>query len=268
MHEGYLQSLRAALQAYQQEGELDAYLVARDEIRRFEKERSLRKEHLVGEPKDLAWLQQFFIGSSFETAHQIAEKHTALLLPLQRSLTRAGKIDEALRVRQVVAEIRNQHKEAYEWALARQKEGVPSIPAASLAGLYKRDMALADRMLRGKTYRIEGRLADFGIDMSNGRIFRIVLGDAAVGALKVEGEFSMTDYLFKTSSAGERMTATIERHNSDQFLPLSLHRGATFSFIGQIDGKHLNVKVAKAGIPEDAWKPRPKPAGAQTTKTP
>lgn len=259
VHEGYLQSMRAAMASYQQDGDLDAFLAARDEIRRFEKERTLRKENLIGAPKDLAWLQQFFLDNAFEAAHQVAQKHLGLLAPVQRQLTREGKIDEAIRVRQVAAEIRNQQKDAFEWAAARQKQGgIPSISATSLIGLYRRDAAMADRLLKGKTYLIEGRLADFALDMSNGNVFRISLGDSGVNQLKAQGEFLMSQYDFKSVGAGERMQARIQRVGRDDLLPINLQHGGTFSFSGQIDGKHLNVRIINAQIPESLWKPKPK----------
>jgi|GEM_PF-1388869 len=257
-HLTYRGLLQSSMEFYQKEGDLDGFLAARAELQRFDKEKTVASKHLVAEPRDLAWEQSFLLNNAQSSILEIVEKHAAALLPQQRRLTQTGKIEEAIKVRQQIQEIRAL---ARDWAPPATEEGAKPpdfVPAGVLARLYQRDPQRMDLMIKGRRVLVEGTVHDFAIDSSNGSVFRIILSDRGEPPLKVECPFDIQAYTFRRTSGGDRAYATIERKDSTNHLPITIAKGTRFSVEGVIQGRHLNILLSQVSIPLDSWKERPK----------
>lgn len=258
LQRSYLDTLKDALKAYQQEGDLDGYLAAQGEIKRFETAKTIKPENFVSDPAELAWQQGFYYTSQQETILGIANQHIQNLLPEQQRLTREGKIDEAIKIRAQISAIRSQYKDVYQWQAARDKAPQKTVmPAGVLIKFYGRDQIQADRLLNGKKILVEGQVVDLSTDSSNGGIFLISLQDRPGGQARLVAQVMLEDYNIRRVSGGERMTAHFDRRDSNQFEPHIVSRGDKIQLEGTIIGRHIHVNMARCRFPDSVWKPKP-----------
>ncbi len=265
LQRNYLATLKEAAKFYQQEGDLDSYLAAQEEIKRFEASRVVKPENYVSSPADLAWQQGFYFASHHNTILDISERYIHVLLPEQRRLTQLGKIEEALKIRTQISAIRNQFKDAYTWQINREKNPqITIMPASALIQFYHRDPVQADRLLKDKKISVEGIVADLAMDSSNGNIFHVTLQDRNTGQTRIDAQFHLENYSIRRISGGERVAATFERKDSDLYQPYQVARGDKIQIEGTLSGRHININLLKCRIPDDLWKLKT----ASTTPTP
>jgi hypothetical protein len=107
-HESYEEALKELAKRSQDEGDLDATLAIKKELGRYESERSVSAEDVVEKPIRLKQLQDSWIqlhnSEMLEDARQtiaLGERYGQALAHLQKTFTRDGKLDEAVKVREV-----------------------------------------------------------------------------------------------------------------------------------------------------------------------
>jgi len=267
LQRNYLATLKEAANFYQQEGDLDAYLAAQEEIKRFEASKVVKPENYVSSPADLAWQQGFYFASQHQTILDITGRYIQVLLPEQRRLTQLGKIEEALKIRTQITTIRNQFKEAYAWQVNREKNPQVSImPASALIQFYQRDPAQADRLLKDKPIVVEGIVSDLTMDSSNGNLFHVFIQNRQTGQTRIDAQFQLENYSIRRISGGERVAATFERKDSDLYQPYQVAKGDKIQIEGTLTGRHININLLKCRIPDDLWKL--KTPAATTPRTP
>jgi hypothetical protein len=105
----YAAALRALQKARQVAGDLDGWTVVNSELKRFEKARALTRDDIVNSPAELAELQRRQVetvaASRAECGKEVlslTEKYTSHLLGMQKQLTRAGNMEEALAAREEI----------------------------------------------------------------------------------------------------------------------------------------------------------------------
>jgi hypothetical protein len=266
LQRNYLATLKEAAKFYQQEGDLDAYLAAQEEFKRFEASKIVKPENYVSSPADLAWQQGFYYASLHNTILDITRQYTEVLLLEQRRLTQLGKIEEAIKIRTQITAIRNQYKDAFAWQANREKNPqITIIPASALIQFYHRDPVQADRLLKDKKILVEGIVADLTMDTSNGTIFHVTMQDLNTGQTRVDAQFHLDDYTVRRVPGGDRVAATFERKDSDLYLPFHLAKGDKIQVEGTLAGRHININLMKCRIPDDLWKLKTAPAATPRT---
>jgi len=105
----YVLDLKSLQKRAQTAGDLESWMAIQSELERFEKERLVRAASLVKEPAPLLELQQKYVDSDIkiEKARSdelaaMTEKYLAALVRLQANLTKAGQIQDALKVNEEV----------------------------------------------------------------------------------------------------------------------------------------------------------------------
>ncbi len=103
----YVTVLRALQKARQTAGDLDGWTVVNTELKRFSEDRGLTADDIVTTPVELAELQKRQVAavSALRSDYSkevlsLTEKYTSHLLDMQKELTRAGKMEEALAARE------------------------------------------------------------------------------------------------------------------------------------------------------------------------
>lgn len=105
----YGTALRALQKVRQTAGDLDGWTAVNDEIKRFGETRRLAEDDVVRSPAELARLQEQYVkmASKLGADHgrevlELTEKYTSHLLDMQKELTRAGRMEEALAAREEI----------------------------------------------------------------------------------------------------------------------------------------------------------------------
>jgi len=105
----YVAALRALQKARQAAGDLDGWAAVDAEIKRFGKARQLTEDDIVPSPAELAQLQERCVSTSADLRSEystevlsLTEKYTSHLQNVQKELTQAGKIEEAIAAREEI----------------------------------------------------------------------------------------------------------------------------------------------------------------------
>jgi len=183
--EQYVAALKAVQKRLQSSGNLEGWKAAQDELTRFNQDRQLREEHFVADPADLRAIQEKYAAVPGEVEANersrlgvLTRKYADRLTALQKKLTIAGKMDDALAVRQEIARITPQLEEladtggqapkAAEKPPARQQEAerppsaapplatLPKVPMPAGAKLYDSLTAPAVEHFTFKTLKLSG----------------------------------------------------------------------------------------------------------------
>ncbi len=122
----YVKALTVMQQKMQEAGNLDGWQMANKEIERFKSERTLNELDFNGEAPDVEKIQRNFMEArnGYEASHaklvlNLRDRYVDHLSELQKRRTRAGKIEDALRVKEEVDRINvSEAVSAAEFAMA------------------------------------------------------------------------------------------------------------------------------------------------------
>lgn len=140
---------------YQKAADLEGALAVRRERARLQEERGLAEANLVEEPKQLRAFQDQFLQNQQRLVVQAVNNALPRMVELKRSLTVAGKLDDAVRVRDEIRRI----QQAY---LPEMRSGEGEVVTAEeLAGAYAANAERADVAYRGRKLVVRGRVVSF-----------------------------------------------------------------------------------------------------------
>lgn len=250
----YKSDLQKLLKEFQAAGDLDSYLVVRDEIARFDKTPQIPSSSVVKTPGMLAILQGDHRRGSFLKTNEAVARNLGILLPRQRALTREGKIDDALAVRSVVMSIQSAFKESLDWGgTVDSLSPVYEVGAGSLILGYYKIEDMANRLFTGKRILVEGTISSFDQDFSNGTHFNVFMKDE-------EGNQNMVQFVFKSSDVDIKRTrpegietASFTKKGDATKGPFTMKAGMRMKIEGLCTGKHLHVNMADVVIPDGYW---------------
>ncbi len=139
----YLQALKELQEQYRKEGDIEGWQAVEQEIKRFQSDRTVNRNTLVTEPAGLRVLQESWVDvvaiytlQKSQDIMALTRKYTEYLGGLQKELTIAGQIEDALAVNKEMKEVQdNPVVLAAEFAIAeweaRKAAQTPSPPAST-----------------------------------------------------------------------------------------------------------------------------------------
>jgi hypothetical protein len=263
LNQDYKNSLRELLREFQNVGDLDSFLVVREEITRFDKSPQIAASNIVKEPELLSILQMDCQSSCYEGTNKIVKRHINTLTPTQISLTRAGKIDEAVAVRAKVRAIQAAYKDSLAWdTTSRLAPRTYKVASESLIMGFSRTEALAQRLFQDRRLLVSGVIGKLDRDFAHGDLFNVYFSSPEGFDMQVQFSFKTSEVEVKRAQVGGQEVAVFTKKGDKEKGPLTLKPGMSLEIEGRCEGKHLNVNLVEVSIPDSYWpvvKPVEKP---------
>lgn len=246
----YEKELKEMLTEFQMEGNLEAYLAVREEIRRFERDPTLHSSNLVDFPEELRFLQLEHIRLDLEIVADAVLGFSELLNPKKRELTIAGKIDEAIVVMNQVSTIREKFKPQLDELRDQLSVDIIPISAENLAKAYARNENRANRMYMGKTVRVTGNVRRIDQSLTDRYDYKIELTAGehrvpVVVTLNTKGEKKKPDL---TGIGSNQQFILMDGEDK-----LTLRVGMKITVDGICQGSHVGVQINDITVEEKFW---------------
>jgi tRNA_anti-like len=234
----YETALQELLSNAQKAADLEAALAIRDEIRRAANDGTLTAKQLVATPASLRTLQQQTMERLQDLVSQLVQETLPRLLEMKKTLTVAGRLDEALAVRGEIERLQNTH--------------LPIVPASdtqvtsaeTLLTAYAADRTRADKIYKGQRILVRGLVGGYRPDPADARIFHLFLTGGASGG-------------WVQAILGEDLRCREERHPRNGSVlvitpgtgePVRVQKGQTFELRGTCEGFDETVRLTKCEL--------------------
>jgi hypothetical protein len=239
-YEKRLLELRAG---FQKAGDLEGALAVRSEEQRTlaDPERPLESRHLVEEPRSLKELQLELLGKQSEMISQIVLEAVPKLVEMKKTLTVAGKLDEAVEVRTAIQRLQEATSPAQRLSAGAQ------VTAEEVYQAYQSSKDRADKIYRGVKVLLRGRVAGVRPDPRESGALTLVLFGGVEGAL-VDCAFPTGEYRVREERQGQVVVYVVAHGNNDAGA-LRLQRGAVAEFTGKCDGLDGGLRFSGCGLP-------------------
>jgi hypothetical protein len=239
-YEKKLVELRAV---FQKAADLEGALAARAEEQRIlsEPERPLESRHLVEEPRSLKELQLELIGKQTEMIGQIVSEAVPKLVEIKKTLTVAGKLDEATEVRSAIQRLQD--------AMSPPQRVAPNaqISVEDVYQAYQSSRERADKIYRGVKVLLRGRVAGVRPDPREPGALTLVLFGGVEGAL-VDCAFPLGEYRVREERQGQTVVYVVAHGNNDAGA-LRVSRGGVAEFLARCDGSDGGLRFSGCGLP-------------------
>jgi hypothetical protein len=239
-YEKKLQELRAS---FQKAADLEGALAVRSEEQRIasEPERPLEARHLVEEPRGLKEVQAELLSKQSEMIAQIVLEAVPKLVEMKKTLTIAGKLDEAVEVRSAIQRLQDATTPAQ-----RLPNGA-FVSAEEVYQSYQSSKERADKIYRGVKLLLRGRVAGIRPDPREPGAVTLVLYGGLEGAL-VDCAFPQGEYRVREERQGQSIVYVVGHTNNDSGA-LRVQRGAVAEFMGRCDGSDGGIRFSGCSLP-------------------
>lgn len=154
----YDDGLRELQNQFQKSADLEGALVVRSERERADKEKSLTEKQFVEEPRTLRLQQQQTLAKLNELISALVNEAVPKLVEIKKSLTIAGNLDDAVKVRTLIAKLQDDH-------LRMERPGNGDlITAEALTQAYAADRSRADKTYKGVRMIVKGAVGTVRTD--------------------------------------------------------------------------------------------------------
>jgi tRNA_anti-like len=226
---------------FQKAADLEGALAVRAERERLKTEQSLNDGDLVDEPKALRALQTQFLAREQELVGQLVRDALPKLIEYKKTLTVAGKLDEALAVRTAIENLQN------NLPVVRPQAGT-IIPTETLIQAYSGDRPRADKTYKGQKITIHGVIGGYRQDPADARNFLIYLTGGQNGGW-VQCSFSSPDYRFREETGSFGATSlVITSKNSET--SVKVQKGQAMDIRGTCQGLDEVVRLNRCDLPK------------------
>lgn len=227
---------------YQKAADLENALVIRGEQQRLttEVEQPLSERNVIEEPRALKEAQLELLQKQSEMIAQVVQISVPKLVEVKKSLTVAGKLDEAVEVRAAIARLQEVN------APARTVSNNTAVTADEVVREYQASRERADTLYKGPRLLIRGKVAGVRPDPRDPSASTLVLFGGAEGVL-VDCAFSSADYRVREERVGQNVVYVVARTNNDPNV-LRLTRGAQAEFYGKYDGAEGVVRFTGCSL--------------------
>lgn len=237
-YEDALGELQATLQ---KAADLEGALTVRAERQRVTKEHTLFERDYVAEPKSLRALQVQHVTKMQELVAQVVAEVLPKLIELKKSMTVAGKLDDAVAVRTAIEKLQNSHV-----PVARPEAGTV-VPAETLLVAYSGDRARADKTYKGQKIVVRGAISGFRVDPADARSYQIYLTGGS-GSGFVQCAFSMNTFRFREEkNAFGAVTLAISAADGDG-PTLRVQKGQPLDIRGTCEGLDEVVRLGRCEV--------------------
>ena len=235
----YEDSLLELQTSFQKTADLESALAARAERQRVAAERALNDKHLVNEPKALRALQQATMQRMLDLTTQLVQETLPKLVEFKKSLTVAGKLDEALTVRGAIEKLQNVHV-----PLVKAEAG-SIVAAETIVTAYGADRARADKTYKGQKLTVRGIVGGFRPDVADAKVWLVYLTGPGGGGW-VQCTFSGEVRVREEKAAfGASVLVLSTREDTAR-----LQKGQTVEVRGTCEGFDETVRLTHCEVPK------------------
>lgn len=236
----YETSLQDLLQTAQKGANLEAALAIRSELRRVSSEGTLTEKQVVTAPNSLRVLQQQTRERMQDLITQLVQETLPRLVEMKRSLTVAGRLDEAVAVRNEIERLQNNH--------------LPVVPASDLQVTtvealliaYGADRQRADKIYKGQRILVRGLVGGYRPDPANARVFHLFLAGAG-GAAGGWVQAILGEEMHCQEERSTRNGSTLVIAPGDGE-PVRVQKGQTFELRGVCEGFDETVRLTRCQL--------------------
>jgi len=225
----------------QKAADLEGALAVRAERERLKTEQSLNDGDLVDEPKGLRALQSQYLAKEQELVGALVRETLPKLIEYKKSLTIAGKLDEALAARAAIENLQNN-------VPVMKPQAGTVIPAESVLLAYSGDRPRADRTYKGQKITIHGVIGGYRQDPDDAKSFLIYLTGGSSGGW-VQCSFTSPDYRFReeTSTFGATSLVITSKNSENS---VKVQKGQAMDIRGQCQGLDEVVRLNRCELPK------------------
>ncbi len=232
----YDEGLTELQAGFQKAADLEGALAVRTEKQRLAAESVLEEKHLVAEPKTLRALQTQTMAKMQELTVQIVSETVPKLIEYKKSLTIAGKLDEALAVRESIEKLQNGYV-----PVIRVDAG-KVVSAEAILGAYAADRGRADRIYKGQKIVVRGVVGGFRTDPADAKHYLVYLTGGSGGWLQCS--FLASDFQIREEKQFNNTFLVITSKGKDP-ATLRIQKGAAVDIRGVCDGMDEMVRLVK-----------------------
>jgi hypothetical protein len=226
---------------FQKAADLEGALAVRAERERLKTEQSLNDGDMVDEPKALRALQSQYLAKEQELVGQLVRETLPKLIEYKKSLTVAGKLEEALAARTAIESLQS------NVPIVRPQAGTV-IPAETLLLAYSGDRPRADQTYRGQKITVHGLVGGYRQDPADAKVFLIYLTGGPSGGW-VQCSFTGPDYRFReeTSTFGATSLVITSRNSENS---VKIQKGQAMDIHGTCQGLDEVVRLTRCELPK------------------
>ena len=235
----------AELQAQlQKAADLDGALAVRGERERLKAEDVLSEAQFVQEPKALRAIQQQHVTKMRELIAGLVGESVPKLVELKKTLTVAGRLDEAVTVRAAIERLQNDHV-----PIAKPSAG-EVVAADALLTAYAADRARADKTYKGQKITVRGLVGGFRQDPADTKHYVVFLTRAGGGSTAgwVQCAFNGNDLRCREEKQFNINTLIISGKDGDTLA--RVQTGQTMEIRGVCEGFEEVVHLTKCELPK------------------
>lgn len=239
----YDDALLDMLTTSQKAADLEAALAVRSERERLKTEHSLTDGDLVIEPKSLRALQSQYLAKQNELVGSLVRDTLPRLIEYKKSLTIAGKLDEAVAVRTAIDNLESNH-------LPAVKPDASAVqPAESILLAYSGDRARADKNYKGQKITVHGIVGGYRQDPADARSYLIYLTGPQTGGGWIQCAFNSPEYRFREEpgSFGSTTLLAIPRGAENG---IRIQKGQLLDVHGTCQGFDEVLRMVKCDLPK------------------
>jgi len=224
-YDGQLAELQLTLQ---KAADLEGALAVRAERQRLATEQDLNDGNLVTEPKALRTLQQQNLTSINDLTSTLIAETLPRLVEFKKQMTIAGKLDDAVKVRDAIERLQNSH-------LPINKADASTVTSVeTLIQAYTTDRGRADKIYKGQKITVHGIIGAYRQDPADAKSYQLYLTGGAVNGW-VQCVFSGPNYRFREEK-GSFGAVTLVMFNKEGDTLARLQKGQTVDVRGQCEG--------------------------------
>ena len=235
----YEDSLLELQTTFQKAADLDGALAARAERQRVAAEHTLHDKHFANEPKALRALQQQTVQRMTDLTTQLVQETLPKLVEFKKSLTVAGKLDEALAVRGAIEKLQNVHV-----PLVRA-DAASVVAAEVIVTAYGADRGRADKTYKGQKITVRGIVGGFRPDTADAKVWLVYLTGPSGGGW-VQCSFA-NEVRVREEKAGFGASVLVLSDKDDN---VRLQKGQTIEVRGVCEGFDETVRLTRCEVPK------------------
>ena len=236
-YEKKLGELRAG---FQKLGDLENAVVIRDEERRLVgADIALDSQYIAQEPRALRDVQVELLMEQKKLLSQIVQESLAKLVELKKTLTVAGRLDEALEVRRSIADLQD------IVSPAEKVENGTVVGAEDLYQTFQSSRLRADKMYKGRSLVLRGKVAGIRPDPRDSSVTVLVVFGGGDGMF-IDCVFS-GDYRVGEARQGGSVGYSVSKGLNDPN-PVRLTRGAMVEISGRCEGWDAGVRFGNCSV--------------------
>lgn len=225
---------------FQKAADLESALAVRAEKARLTADGLLTEKHLVAEPKSLRTLQSTTIARMQELTSQLVNDTVPKLIEYKKSLTVAGKLDEALAVRSAIEKLQNGYVPVTRVDLKS------AVAAETLLNAYAADRARADKIYKGQRIIVRGVVGGYRQDPADAKQYLVYLTGGTSGGW-LQCAFHAGDVQVREEKQFNNTVLAITGKGKDA-ATLRLQKGVLVEIRGTCEGMDELVRMAKCDL--------------------